>query len=190
VTLSSSVRESLERATRAYEMFAPLASTYLAGRGLDESLAAMYPPGGAVVVEPNIAERFLSHIAMGNGCWEWCGARTGSGYGHMKIDGSMVLAHRISYSLFVGEPGEVVMHLCDNPACVRPTHLQSGTQLDNMRDKVGKDRGVSGGRPKLSVDQVLAIRKDPRPYSEVATEYGVGKEMIGRIKRGVSWTKV
>lgn len=52
MTLSSSVRESLERATRTYEMFNPLASTYLEGRGLDPSLAATYRLG--VVIEPEI----------------------------------------------------------------------------------------------------------------------------------------
>jgi len=136
------------------------------------------------------SERFLSQISVSSGCWEWRGARTGRGYGHMKIAGRMVLAHRISHQLFVGPPGPVVMHLCDNPVCVRPTHLRSGTQLDNMRDKDTKGRGVYGGRPKLTPADVLVIRRDPRSGPVIAVEYGVNPETIRRIKRGVSWVTV
>lgn len=36
--------------------------------------------------------------------------------------------------------GKVVMHLCDNPRCIEPTHLRLGTQRDNMMDAVKKGR--------------------------------------------------
>lgn len=57
--LSSSVRESLERATRAYEMFAPVAGSYLAERGLDLELARMYRLG--VVVEPEVGHEMYEN---------------------------------------------------------------------------------------------------------------------------------
>lgn len=63
MTLSSSVRQSLEKATRSYEMYAPLANAYLEGRGLDPSLAATYRLG--VVVDPEIGhENYVDRLAI------------------------------------------------------------------------------------------------------------------------------
>lgn len=63
MTLSSSVRESLERATRNYEVFVPLADSYLESRGLDLEHAAMYRLG--VVVEPELGhEMFEGRLAI------------------------------------------------------------------------------------------------------------------------------
>jgi hypothetical protein len=33
-----------------------------------------------------------------------------------------------------------VNHHCDNPPCVNVEHLYEGTQIDNMRDKLARDR--------------------------------------------------
>lgn len=49
-------------------------------------------------------------------------------------------AHRVSYVLHYGEQPNLVMHLCDNPACVNPEHLQSGDNGTNMRDAQAKGR--------------------------------------------------
>ena len=52
------------------------------------------------------------------------------------------LAHREAYRLFVGElvEGLVVMHSCDNPRCIEPTHLSLGTQLENISSAASKGR--------------------------------------------------
>lgn len=41
--------------------------------------------------------------------------------------------------------------------------------------------------PKLTEEQVLAIRSDPRSNTKIAAEYGVCAETIGRIKRHEDW---
>lgn len=36
--------------------------------------------------------------------------------------------------------GKIVMHACDNPRCIRPTHLQLGTYKENTQDMMQKGR--------------------------------------------------
>lgn len=61
--LSSSARASMELATRAYEMFAPLASDYLADRGLSLEVARTFRLG--VVVDPEVGhDAYLNRLAI------------------------------------------------------------------------------------------------------------------------------
>jgi hypothetical protein len=83
-------------------------------------------------------------------CWEWRGA-TIRGYGNIgwSIDGKTqtFLAHRVAWFVVTGkQPGEVMCHKCDNPLCVRPEHLWSGTHVENMLDRDGKGRTAFGDR--------------------------------------------
>lgn len=91
-----------------------------------------------------IAVRFWAHVAKGDGCWEYTGARGTFGYGNVNIGASRYdRAHRVSWRLTHGAiPGGMqVLHRCDNPPCVRPDHLFLGTPSDNVRDMMGKARG-------------------------------------------------
>jgi hypothetical protein len=56
------------------------------------------------------------------------------------------LAHRIAYELECGPvpEGMFVLHRCDNPPCVRVSHLFLGTRADNLADMRAKGRGVGG----------------------------------------------
>lgn len=66
------------------------------------------------------------------GCWIWTGARL-SGYGMFWEDGRTRRAHRFAYELLVGgiPEGLVLDHLCRNPECVNPGHLEPVTQREN-----------------------------------------------------------
>lgn len=91
--------------------------------------------------------RWLNKVQVGpSGCWLWTASRDDDGYGKFQHPGSAgqvhVRAHRWAYEHFVGPvpDGQVVMHTCDNPPCVNPDHLDTGTPLDNNDDKVAKGR--------------------------------------------------
>lgn len=74
-------------------------------------------------------------------CWLWTGYRGKFGYGIFAADGRRVKAHRVSRLISTGENTTLhVLHDCDNPACVRPNHLRSGTPKDNSDDMVAKGR--------------------------------------------------
>lgn len=65
-----------------------------------------------------------------SGCWEWAGARLPSGYGRT---GTHEYAHRHFYRKHIGPipEGLVVDHLCMNPPCVNPAHLEPVTYQTN-----------------------------------------------------------
>lgn len=124
-------------------------------------------------------------------CWEWTGSRWSNGYGRFCRP-RYSIAHRVSWELYCGEipDGMNVLHRCDNPCCVNPSHLFLGTDLDNMRDKVAKERSARGeqhGRAFLTEDAVRRIRDDHQAQRKIATEYGVSQSTVSRIKHGEQW---
>jgi len=103
-------------------------------------------------------------IAGSDECWEWSGGRNAKGYGIFFLGGSR-LAPRVAYEMSLGQiPGGMcVRHSCDNPPCVNPSHLSTGTPSDNVRDRVERGRsaqnlGEAHGRAKLTDDQVRWLR--------------------------------
>jgi hypothetical protein len=69
-------------------------------------------------------------------CWLWTGAQQSGGYGHFRIaPGATMLAHRFAYVERFGTVplGLQVDHLCQTLLCVRPSHLEAVTPLENNR---------------------------------------------------------
>lgn len=79
--------------------------------------------------------RSMRHLD-GESCWEWTAVRDPKGYGVFTTsEGKKVGAHRVAYELLVGPipEGLVLDHLCRNPGCVRPSHLEPVTFLVNVQ---------------------------------------------------------
>lgn len=101
-----------------------------------------------------LKERILSLVQRTNNkdCWEWQANKNALGYGRLTVgsrtDGSRKTreAHRVSYEAFIGPvpEGKVLDHLCRNPSCANPYHLEPVTTAENIRrgdaGKVHRDK--------------------------------------------------
>ena len=132
------------------------------------------------------------------GCWEWQGAKHSFGYGQIRVDSKLWLTHRYAYETCIASipPDLVVLHTCDNPACVRLSHLRLGTHQQNVLDKEMKGRGNAGSRngmSKLSLGQVLEVRElfaRGETQSEIARKFQVNRSCIWKIVHGTHWSKL
>lgn len=69
------------------------------------------------------------------GCWEWRGHLFSTfGYGQFRVGYRNLKAHRISWTLTRGPiPNNVTLdHLCRNPKCVNPEHLEIASNKENI----------------------------------------------------------
>lgn len=89
--------------------------------------------------------RFFEKVRKGEGdaCWLWTASTNNHGYGWFGVGDAVCLAHRVAWVLEHGSlPSRTkVLHTCDTPACVRPSHLITGTQKQNLEDMATKGRG-------------------------------------------------
>ena len=97
------------------------------------------------------------HVEPNTGCWLWIGA-TICGYGAVGMDRRVYYAHRVSYEHHVGPiaSGMVIDHLCRQPACVRPDHLEQVTQYENV---------MRGSLPEVSRKRQLSKTHCPRGHA-------------------------
>lgn len=96
---------------------------------------------------------------------------------------------RLVYEYYHGPipKGLCVRHKCDNRACINPDHLQLGTQLENVRDRVKRKRTWS----KLTEQQVREIKADKHSsHRQLARKYDISKAQIIRIRQGKRWKGV
>lgn len=138
------------------------------------------------------------------GCEMWVGGVNRRGYGKAWHNGKTVGAHRVAYCKAKGIPlesidGLLVLHSCDNPGCVNPEHLRTGTAKHNAEDCTLRNRWVKS-RPdqrKLTPEDVAAILRDYRPsvgnkpnpygYSGLSKTYGVGPQAIKQVVTGQAY---
>ena len=92
------------------------------------------------------AVRLMNRVTKTNTCWRWTGAVNNCGYGKLSIPprGKQILAHRLSYLLFVGDipKGYELDHLCRVRECVNPEHLEAVLHKENMRRRVDTRKGT------------------------------------------------
>lgn len=128
------------------------------------------------------------------GCWVWLRARkgkeakSGGGYGCLRLDGKTLGAHRFSYEQVYGAipRGLHVMHLCHNTLCVNPAHLAAGSNSDNLAHSARDMR-----RPhKLTPEQITSIRlrfKEGTLQRVLAAEFGITQGDVSHIVHKHYW---
>jgi hypothetical protein len=90
-----------------------------------------------------------------NGCWTWVAGTKGRNkpYGKLNVyrGGKVVTvaAHRESAALFMGvvlAPSDTVDHLCENPMCINPDHMEIVSNAENARrSQLRNSRGFHTG---------------------------------------------
>lgn len=143
-------------------------------------------------------DRFWAKVAKSDGCWLWLGARDPRGYGRGHYRSKGGFAHRIAYRLAFGDFDARlhVLHHCDTPPCVRPSHLHLGTHPDNMHEASERRRfphGEGHSQSRFTTEQVLEIRRrhaQGATQKALAREYGVGTRAIHSIVHRLTWKHV
>jgi len=149
-------------------------------------------------------ERFWRFVdkKLDSECWNWTGHKA-SNYGSFSIGARSlgnVLAHRFSWSMHNNKEipkGMVVMHSCDNPLCVNPSHLSVGTPMENTHDMLKKGRhtyiahvGEKNGKSVLNEKIVREIRQSNMNHAELGRLYGVATSTIRGVRSGRTWSHV
>lgn len=84
-----------------------------------------------------VIERIKRRIAIDeNGCWVWQGHKKPDGYGRMRLSsGRQASVHRVAFEAWNGQIGRGlhIDHLCRNPSCCNPDHLEAVTPGENTR---------------------------------------------------------
>lgn len=122
-----------------------------AGKWEGKNRTIIYPRRPRKAVDWQI--RFWSRIQKSSGCWIWQGCKDIGGYGMFPVPGIGSKAHRIAWTLLRGPVpiGLVVDHLCSNPACVNPEHLEPVTQRENIMRTIARGRRYPGRARRASV---------------------------------------
>jgi hypothetical protein len=132
-------------------------------------------------------------------CW-FCHANKNR-YGGVRTSKGRMSMHRLSWEIHFGSipDGLFVLHRCDTPACVNPSHLFLGDHDSNMADRQSKHRQPKGedqGASLLTASQVLEIRS---LYSEcpkrgilkaLSEQYKVTRQCIWLIVHRKNWKHI
>lgn len=97
----------------------------------------------------------------------------------------------------------VVMHSCDNKACINPDHLSWGTQSKNLKDAFARGhvrppqvdyikhlRQGTHHAAKLRLVDIEVIRSRlacQEKLADIAKDFGVSFQQISKIKHGQRW---
>ena len=121
-------------------------------------------------------------------CWPWTGSTGGRADDkrpYFQLDGKKQLAYRVVYRLYVGElkDDELIRHTCDTPLCCNPMHHMKGTELDNTKDKVSRER--HGGVPASVASRIRSMYATGQyTQKQIAAMFNIARETVSAIVTG------
>jgi len=151
-----------------------------------------------------VEERFWAKVDVreDDECWEWKAYCNRQGYGMIRNGRRMAKSSRMAWVLANHRPipsGLHALHHCDNRACVNHSHIYVGTNADNIKDKVTRERskfshperqGELHPLAKLSADDVREIRRvgiGGGKGRESAKRFGVSPATVTLIVQRKLW---
>ena len=152
-------------------------------------------PTKEINLTPKQIERFWKKVEKGDGCWNWKGRKCKSGYGMVSLTTGQEKAlsrkaHRVAYTLAKGpiKPGEFILHSCDNKACCNPDHLRVGTNDDNVRDKLERNRLCKGTKINMEIANEIRRRVfNGESKGSLAREFKIAPPTIRAICKFETW---
>lgn len=139
---------------------------------------------------PNRPQDVFLHINMltgpmcerlGTRCWPYTLKPNAQGRPYFRVEGKAVLAYRLAYELVNGEGslnGKVARHKCDNELCCNPSHIEPGSQGDNVTDMRERERH---GLPHHVVRAIRKLAVAGRSNTEIGELYGLARNTVNEI---------
>lgn len=157
-------------------------------------------------IDHNLIQRFWSYVDKTKDCWNWTSGLFRGGYGQFRVGKKKVKAHRFSWIINGGfiPRNYIILHKCDNPCCVKPTHLFLGTHKANAIDRGKKGRaalnnlqakrGEENGSSKLDTATVKAVRHLREYYGYsfklLSIAFSISQSQIANIIHRRSWRHI
>lgn len=137
-------------------------------------------------------QALLANTTQQGDCLLWNGGKSKPGYGQVRVGSRIVGVHRLVVELKRGAipKGMVILHACDNRACINPAHLQGNSQKANVHDMWDKGRAHNQC---VTLEQAAEIRRRYKPHDKangarpLGREFGVSHRAIGQIVHGKSY---
>ena len=84
-------------------------------------------------------KKILTRVDKTATCWIWTGGKHKLGYGTLKVGKKTEYAHRVIFEALNNKipNGMSLDHLCRNPSCVNPDHLEVVTHKENVLRGIG-----------------------------------------------------
>lgn len=134
-------------------------------------------------------------------CWEWQRAISNDRYPTLRYKGRVINARRAVFEMAGGklQPKSFIVTTCGNAHCLNPAHLKQVKQRDHLAKvaalgsmggpvrsaKIAAIKRAQTG--KITLDDAREIRSSNEPVKVLAERYGLCKDRIYRIRRGLAW---